>query len=229
MTEKKKSKIKSKLKANAKEFYPKIKSKLKANAKEFYPKKKSKLRFNAKEFYPNKLPGINNFIENNVKYNNNVMTLILETKEQYADIVFRYMNIFQYVCNTRSTELNYANNALILRNNKIQKGMSFDNANYEAFMNLRTFKNKEASDKIQNYTKLLELEEELLEIFKTKKEAVKFINALNNSNIFELFLNNNPQCDVKIHPTYDYAGLKKYLKMANMRDIVINTRNYPNT
>ena len=147
--------------------------------------------------------------------------------KNYSIIADRYIDIFQYVCNTRSMEIDYANNALIERSNRINNGMSFANANYEAFMELRTFKNNEANDKIQKYNELLDLEEELLEIFQTKKKVHKFINALNNSDIFDNFLYDNPQCNFGIHRPYNYAGLKKYLRASKNRNYVIHKRKYP--
>ena len=198
-------------------------SKLNRSAKEFIPKSKPKSKLNrrAKEFIPKsipELPGFNKFIEYNTSYNNKVKDLVRNTKEKYADIVERYMIIFQYVCNTRSLEEEYAEEALIDKKNKINKGYNKTKANYEAFLNLRTFKNNESSDKIEKYNELLELEKELSNVFKTKKKVYQFIDTLNKTSLFEKFMDNYPQCDSRIHPSLDYAGLRKYLKKSLLRE-----------
>jgi hypothetical protein len=203
----------------------KPKSKLNPGAKQFIPKSKlkpkSKLNPGAKQFIP-ELPGFNKFIDYNASYNNKVKDLVRNTKEKYADIVERYMTIFQYVCNTRNLEIQYAQ----IGKYELEKKKS----NYEAFLDLRTFKDNESSDKVKKYYELLELEEELLDVFKTKKKVYQFIDTLNETSLFEKFMDEYPQCDSRIHPSLDYAGLKKYLKKSLLREnikIKRKNKNFP--
>jgi hypothetical protein len=204
-------------------------SNLNPNAKNFIPKMSSKLNPRAKNYIPN-LPGFNEFIDYNTSYNSNVRELVKNTKKQYSNIVERYMNIFEYVCNTRSIEEQYVEQAIKNKKNKKNSGINNKKANYEAFLNLRTFKNNEANDKVEKYNELIELENELMSIFKTKKLVYKFINALNKSEIFKKFQNDYPQCDIAIHPSDNYSGLKKYLKHSLKRENIKSKRknnNFP--
>jgi len=71
---------------------------------------------------------------------------------------------------------------------------------------------------IEKYNELLELEKELSNVFKTKKKVYQFIDTLNKTSLFEKFMDNYPQCDSRIHPSLDYAGLRKYLKKSLLRE-----------
>jgi hypothetical protein len=149
-------------------------------------------------------PGLNAFLNSGL------------AKQDYFNIVYRYYDVFIEVCNLRNTEINLAYDA--------KQAKKSGTSNNIAFFNLRLFKDNFANRKNELYHIIELIENNLNEIFSTDKEIKNFINSLNGSHIFKLFMQQNPLCDKKIHPSYDYNGVKRYLKYSKQRPNVIANR-----
>lgn len=149
-------------------------------------------------------PGLNAFLNSGL------------AKQDYFNIVYRYYDVFIEVCNLRNTEINLANEA--------KQAKTRGTSNNIAFFNLRLFKDNFANRKNELYHIIELIENNLNNIFSTDKEIKNFINSLNGSHIFQLFMQQNPGCDKKIHPSYDYSGVKRYLKYSKQRPKVMANR-----
>ena len=194
----------SKLNPNAKMFIPK---KLNPNAKIFIPKKVEK---NIKKILKK---NIANQMNGNIINNNEGSPI----GDMYNYFLQKYFTIFQEVCNLRGDEVELIEEALYKRNTIINKNKKTEEeANIEAFKNVRNYKDKVKNKKNNLYYDLVALEEKLV-IFIKKKDVNKFISIIEEDDMFQNFMAEYSQCNTKIHPSRDYKGLKKYLYLSLYR------------
>jgi len=159
---------------------------------------------------------------NNVN-SDNVVNIANKTMEgalqEYFEIQSKFINIFQKACNQRSEEHSLANTAKKATQKLINTGLTRNNAENKAFKNLRTKKNINRNYKIDLHIELLELSEELKELFNNDYKNVE--KMLSKSKLFKNFIKENPQCKKlmkwKNQNTGNYEGLKDYLGSATRR------------
>ena len=143
--------------------------------------------------------------------NKNIPKIIKEIEEIYSEYIYKFQNIFTFVCEKRNEEIEEAKKALKKRK-EIMDSMKWDNnkANIVAFKDLRKLKNDVKQNKINKGEIMNNLDNKIKDDLKEKiNEINEIIENINNdtnsdigvdfllevikSNIFYNFVNNN-QC-----------------------------------
>ena len=140
--------------------------------------------------------------------NKNIPKIIKEIEEIYSEYIYKFQNIFTFVCEKRNEEIEEAKKALKKRK-EIMDSMKWDNnkANIVAFKDLRKLKNDVKQNKINKGEIMNNLDNKIKDDLKEKiNEIIENINNDTNSNIgvdflleviksniFYNFVNNN-QC-----------------------------------
>lgn len=165
-------------------------------------KKKSTLNPKAKNFFPN------------------------ERERESNELAREFTRIFSEVCKFRKDEHELAKKAKkaksIMEKKQKKTGKSTEIIDFEAFQDLRNYKNTIYSRKNELYDRLEFLSDFLRESHITPLE-------LTESKVFKEFVKNNKTCQKLMKWNYEnegtFEGLEKYLLAAYNREAIKKTRN----